>query len=1839
MNSLRGLLFGKSLKRIFRITVSLSLLVTLVPLSAEGAAVESTELSIITDYQPAINEVIDESGFKHPGVGLTKDILENIRTQVRAQKEPWITYYNQMLLSPAASRTVTSNNQSGADPLKPASDAFNSQGFNSRFIADGLKAYTQALLYVISGDEVYRANAMHIIRIWSQMDPEKYVYFNDAHIHTGIPLNRMVTAAEILRYTSTQTEELKWTEQDVADFTNNLINPVIETFQHTNDRFMNQHLYPLLGAMSGYIFTGNKDRYNEGVEWFTVNKTAVDQGQNGAIKALFRWVDTNIVTGEKVKPPVVQHVEMGRDQAHGAGDITNVEILSRLLLAQETKVDPVEGTVSSAPNAVGPYEFLDQRILKAADYFAQYMIGHDTPWIPVAAHTDVNGNPTIIYKHLAGGYRGRIGGNVYDLYYYYKYTAGINMEVEAPYFSEMFTKRLPFYWESPDGGGDYWLYIPKEAEGEGTLNLPKGITNPDLRELEDRYTKLDSHSTTKQEGDTTYVEITATDEGSKIAYVGASSGERTIAFKIRTTGIATMEVFGDTVTLPDTKGQWRYIQYAFNEFQGFSDLVYFNVKGNGTTVDIDHINLKAGAQLTPPVFTSGKAPVSLFTYEGSTAAIQFDFSATDAGATDVVAYQADQLPEGALFNETSGVFSWSGAHAGTYSFVVSASDGTSVTTKDVTVVVANDRHSAVNAVISPYHANVPYISATLAHYKQVHAEVMDVITNVTDEVFYQKLFDLNLAVQSLKELTPLMKDGSVNFTNMFVSSTFGNAVPNLLDNTNDSFVGYYTAQDRAHYMDLGPDFQISAESFELQVRASFPERIGGVAMFGSNDKENWTRLTPGLTTVTEEMQRLEVQAGLEHEKFRFLKMEMIKPSSTMLEIAEFRIFGQRYETVNQLESVSIHSDQSLKNRIIPGDTIQLSFKSTEMIHNVTANIQGQPVAVSSVDNINWTAKLVVNENVPSGTVKFKINYKTAAGEDAVETIFTTDGSTLFIADQTGLVANVLEIANLIDSSGRNPADLLATAKVLFDNNLGSITDFRLNGSGYGAYLTFDFKEGGQALLSRVEVIGRQDNYAGRINGTVVQGSNDNVTWTTISNAAWNTPEWQTLTINSTEPYRYIRITNGNNWYGNMAELRLYGDVKINSKLDAVSISSDQSIQKRIVSGNTVKLSFKASDAINQVNVNIQGQVATIATVDKINWTAEAVMGNNVQPGPVNFSIKYKTKEGIEGPEKTSTTDGSSLYIPDETELISNVLAITNLSDSSGRTSTDLRNVAGSLFDGNAGSITDFRVNGSGYGGFITFDFKEGNRVQLSKAEVLSRQDNYFTRINGTVVQGSNDNTSWTTISSPAGKTMDWQTLSISNAEAYRYIRIYNSSNWFGNMAELRFYGVVKGADHTAPVTMDDAPQGWTNKDTLVTFTATDAGSGVAVTYFTVNDGEQQTGNSVILSNEGTHKLVYWSVDREGNVEQPQKTAVVKIDRTAPQVVINGEISYTIEQTLNITCSAADTVSGITYSPCDSTLADVKAYTLEPGTHSVTAKAEDAAGNVGLAEHSFSVYATFDSLSALTETFAAETGAPDLENVTNSLLQQLDNAKEKAEQYAGAEVHSLLEAFNSEVNLQSNQVFTSEQAEVLVRWSQWLQNTTPLAGGAPGKPVLSDNNGHDTGLRDGRYTVTMNLWWGNNGTEFKLYENDVLISNQMLTDSSPNAQAMSTDIVGKSNGTYTYTCELVNSFGSTTCDPLILTVTDATPGKPIVSHDNWSGDGTYDVMMNMWWGTNGTEYRLYENGEVIDTQTLNTATPAAQMTVTKLKDKAPGVYEYYAVLVNASGETSSEKITVTVKPRN
>ncbi|SET24490.1 chitinase N-terminal domain-containing protein [Paenibacillus sp. NFR01] len=203
------------------------------------------------------------------------------------------------------------------------------------------------------------------------------------------------------------------------------------------------------------------------------------------------------------------------------------------------------------------------------------------------------------------------------------------------------------------------------------------------------------------------------------------------------------------------------------------------------------------------------------------------------------------------------------------------------------------------------------------------------------------------------------------------------------------------------------------------------------------------------------------------------------------------------------------------------------------------------------------------------------------------------------------------------------------------------------------------------------------------------------------------------------------------------------------------------------------------------------------------------------------------------------------------------------------------------------------------------------------------------------------------------------------------------------------------------------------------------------------------------------------------------------------------------------------------------------------------------------------------------------------------------------------------------------------------YSFQVTSGTVLATDKPGQPVLSSNSGYSTGLSDGNYTVTMNLWWGNNGSSYKLYENGVLIDSKSLKDGSPSAQTASTELRGKPNGTYVYTAELTNKYGTTKSSALTVTIRDAAPGKPVLSHDNWDGDGAYKVTMNLWWGTNSTEYRLYENGQLIDTQALKAGTPAAQSAATSISGRATGVYEYKAELVNAAGVTVSDTIKVTV----
>lgn len=220
----------------------------------------------------------------------------------------------------------------------------------------------------------------------------------------------------------------------------------------------------------------------------------------------------------------------------------------------------------------------------------------------------------------------------------------------------------------------------------------------------------------------------------------------------------------------------------------------------------------------------------------------------------------------------------------------------------------------------------------------------------------------------------------------------------------------------------------------------------------------------------------------------------------------------------------------------------------------------------------------------------------------------------------------------------------------------------------------------------------------------------------------------------------------------------------------------------------------------------------------------------------------------------------------------------------------------------------------------------------------------------------------------------------------------------------------------------------------------------------------------------------------------------------------------------------------------------------------------------------------------------------------------------------------------------DEVDAAAAAIIAAREALVLREVEPAgpATTAPGVGSLSNTSGWATGLADGNFDVRMNLWWGSNATRYELYENGVLIATTRLTDATPAAQSVSTPIRGKVNGSYVYTGVLTNRHGSTSTSSTTVVVTAAAPGTGVLSHDNWSGTGSYSVTFNLWWGTNGSSYRLYENDVLVDSRSLTPASPNAQSVTTSVAGKPAGTYVYRAELENPAGTTETAPITVTVK---
>lgn len=329
-------------------------------------------------------------------------------------------------------------------------------------------------MWYITGDETYRSNAMTIIR--------DYAAIQDCVTHTSFRFATVTyllgAAAEILRYSDTPTQSLKWTGTDTTNLTNMM--DIFSATYNAHSFFMNQHQFTVGGTMARAIFKNDYALYADAVEASTVNSAGDVGGRNGSIKYQMRWMTKNELTGASLAPADyhVQEIEMGRDVGHSYADVAGLSTLAQMIYAQGTKVDPTTGTMSTAANAVNVFNFLDDRLLAGTTYVIKYHLGYDELWTPAWANQASN---IQYYERINADLRGRIDAFFSVLYNYYKYIQQVDMTQEKyKYLAYVYETRMPEV-----AGKDYplamLLYTPDVAKSVGlsnqiTLGAINGLT-------------------------------------------------------------------------------------------------------------------------------------------------------------------------------------------------------------------------------------------------------------------------------------------------------------------------------------------------------------------------------------------------------------------------------------------------------------------------------------------------------------------------------------------------------------------------------------------------------------------------------------------------------------------------------------------------------------------------------------------------------------------------------------------------------------------------------------------------------------------------------------------------------------------------------------------------------------------------------------------------------------------------------------------------------------------------------------------------------------------------------------------------------------------------------------------------------------------------------------------------------------------------------------------------------------------------------------------------------------------------------------------------------------------
>lgn len=196
------------------------------------------------------------AGFIHPGVHINSAQLDEIKRRVSAGVEPQKSAFEKMKASPFAALDYTPH---PVDTVSCGPRSNPNFGCKDEQI-DCAAAFTQALLWKITGNKAYAENAIRIMNAWSYKLKGGHNYANGPvqAAWTGAVWPR---AAEIIRY-----EYKGWSDADVAKFQNMLRTQYLPNIIHGDCENGNKELAMTEALINIGVFNDDRAVYDLGVK-------------------------------------------------------------------------------------------------------------------------------------------------------------------------------------------------------------------------------------------------------------------------------------------------------------------------------------------------------------------------------------------------------------------------------------------------------------------------------------------------------------------------------------------------------------------------------------------------------------------------------------------------------------------------------------------------------------------------------------------------------------------------------------------------------------------------------------------------------------------------------------------------------------------------------------------------------------------------------------------------------------------------------------------------------------------------------------------------------------------------------------------------------------------------------------------------------------------------------------------------------------------------------------------------------------------------------------------------------------------------------------------------------------------------------------------------------------------------------------------------------------------------------------------------------------------------------------------------------------------------------------